>query len=75
MKKIVMILMIAAAMLLSAGCANDEYYPVAKKIYAGGKVLVEANADKLSDSTLEKLKKVDKAAKTIDDAKSTIEGK
>lgn len=72
MKKITMILMMLAVALLSTGCMTDKAYVVGKGVYVVGEAVVEANADKLSDKTLEKLKAVDEAAATYDTTRTAI---
>ncbi|WP_455756478.1 hypothetical protein [Sulfurimonas sp.] len=73
MKKIVMILMMAAAMLLVSGCSStDKAYTVGKKLYVGGKAAVEANADSFSDETLNKLRKVDTVAEAYDNTRTKV---
>ncbi len=69
MKKITMILMMMAVLLLSVAC-TDEKYNIGKKIYLGAKTIVQSHSDKLSDDTKERLKKLDAVAKAYDSNKT-----
>ncbi len=58
MKKIMMMLMIAVAMLSFSGCATDGVYGV-------GKAVVKSNNDKIKPETLDKLKRYDRTRTSV----------
>lgn len=62
MKKIVLMMVAAfAVMFMITGC-SDKAYDFAKQGYQAGKQVVVDNKDKLSPETLDKLKKLDTGA-------------
>lgn len=70
MKKIMMMLMIAVAMLSFSGCATDKVYIKGKTVYKAGKTIVKTTGIKSK-----KLKAIDKTATSYDTIRETVRGK
>lgn len=70
MKKVVLLLSFTVFIL--TGCVSQEAYELTKTIYIGGKKVVIANADKLSEETLKRLERLDNYAVSYDVGRKII---